>query len=142
MSGSLNEIQLIGNLGSDPEVKAMPSGDKVANFSVATSERWKDKATGADKEKTEWTRIVVWGKLADIVEKYLKKGSKVYVKGALQTRKWQDASGQDKYSTEVVLRGFDSKMIMLDGAKSASQMATVPTETAPSTGVDDSEIPF
>ena len=115
MSGSINKVTLVGNLGRDPEIRSMGSGDKVANITVATSETWKDKNTGERKEKTEWHRVVIFGKLADIAEKYLRKGSKVYIEGQLQTRKWQDQSGADKYSTEVVLRGFNGTMVMLDG---------------------------
>ena len=115
---SLNQVQLIGNLGADPEIKTMQNGNKLANLRVATAESWKDKNTGERKEKTEWHRVVIFSEgLAGIAEKYLKKGSKVFLQGKLQTRKWQDQSGQDKYSTEVVLQGFDAKLTMLDGAK-------------------------
>lgn len=110
---SLNKVILIGNLGSDPEIKSFQSGDKVANLSVATSQSWKDKTTGERKEKTEWHRVVIFGKLVDIVERYLKKGSKVYLEGQLETRSWEQ-DGQKKYSTEVVLRGFNSQLVMLD----------------------------
>src|SRR6185369_13904907 len=115
MAGSLNKVMLIGNLGRDPEVRTMQNGGKVANISIATSESWRDKATGEKKEKTEWHRVVIFGNLADIAEKYLKKGSKVYVSGSLQTRKWTDQSGQEKYTTEVVLQGFGGELTMLDG---------------------------
>jgi single-strand DNA-binding protein len=115
MAGSVNKVILIGNLGRDPEVRTMQNGNKVANLSLATSESWRDKASGERKEKTEWHRVVIFGKLADIAEQYLKKGSKVYVCGQLQTRKWQDKDGQDRYSTEVVLQGFNSELTMLDG---------------------------
>ncbi|MSO98665.1 MAG: single-stranded DNA-binding protein [Rhodospirillaceae bacterium] len=115
MAGSVNKVILIGNLGKDPEVRTLQNGGKVANLSLATSESWKDKATGERKEKTEWHRVVIFGNLADIAEKYLKKGSKVYVSGSLQTRKWQDKDGQDKYSTEVVLQGYGGELTMLDG---------------------------
>ena len=115
MAGSVNKVILIGNLGRDPEVRTMQNGGKVANLSLATSESWKDKATGERKEKTEWHRVVIFGQLADIAERYLKKGSKVYVCGSLQTRKWTDQQGQEKYSTEVVLQGFNSELTMLDG---------------------------
>ncbi len=114
MAGSVNKVILVGNLGRDPEVRKMQSGDSVANFSLATSENWKDRETGERKEKTEWHRVVIFGGLVDVVERYLKKGSKIYVEGQLQTRKWQDQSGQDRYSTEVVLRGFGSTFVMLD----------------------------
>jgi single-strand DNA-binding protein len=115
MAGSVNKVILVGNLGRDPEIRKMQSGDSVANLSLATSESWNDRQTGEKREKTEWHRVVIFGKLADIAERYLKKGSKIYVEGQLQTRKWQDQSGQDKYSTEVVLRGFGSTFVMLDG---------------------------
>lgn len=115
MAGSVNKVILIGNLGRDPEVRTMQNGGKVANLSLATSESWKDKQTGERKEKTEWHRVVIFGQLADIAERYLKKGSKVYVCGSLQTRKWTDQSGQEKYTTEVVLQGFNSELTMLDG---------------------------
>ncbi len=115
MAGSVNKVILIGNLGRDPEVRTMQNGGKVANLSLATSESWRDKATGEKKEKTEWHRVVIFGSLAEIAEKYLKKGSKVYVSGALQTRKWTDQSGAEKYTTEVVLQGFGGELTMLDG---------------------------
>ena len=115
MAGSVNKVILIGNLGRDPEVRTMQNGGKVANLSLATSESWRDKASGERKEKTEWHRVVIFGNLAEIAEKYLKKGSKVYVSGSLQTRKWTDQSGQEKYSTEVVLQGFGGELTMLDG---------------------------
>ncbi|MBM3515786.1 MAG: single-stranded DNA-binding protein [Alphaproteobacteria bacterium] len=115
MAGSVNKVILIGNLGKDPEVRTMQNGNKVANLSLATSESWRDKASGERKEKTEWHRVVIFGRLAEIAEQYLKKGSKVYVCGQLQTRKWQDKDGQDKYSTEIVLQGFNSELTMLDG---------------------------
>ncbi len=115
MAGSVNKVILIGNLGKDPEVRTMQNGGKVANLSLATSESWKEKSTGERKEKTECHRVVIFGQLADIAERDLKKGSKVYVCGSLQTRKWTDQQGQEKYSTEVVLQGFNSELTMLDG---------------------------
>ena len=116
MAGSVNKVILVGNLGADPEVRNLPSGGKVVNLSVATSESWKDKNTGERREKTEWHRVVIFSEgLARVAENYLRKGSKVYLEGQLQTRKWQDQSGQDKYSTEVVLQGFNSNMTLLDG---------------------------
>ena len=116
MAGSVNKVILVGNLGKDPEVRRMQDGRPVVNMSVATSESWRDKATGERKEKTEWHRVVIFNEgLCKIAEQYLKKGSKVYLEGALQTRKWQDKDGQDKYSTEVVLQGFNSQLTMLDG---------------------------
>ncbi|KKC32403.1 single-stranded DNA-binding protein [Devosia psychrophila] len=116
MAGSVNKVILVGNLGADPEIRNLPSGGKVVNLSVATSENWKDKNTGERREKTEWHRVVIFSEgLARVAESYLKKGSKVYLEGQLQTRKWQDQSGADKYSTEIVLQGFNSNLTLLDG---------------------------
>lgn len=116
MAGSVNKVILVGNLGADPEVRTLPSGGKVVNLSVATSERWKDRNSGEQRERTEWHRVVIFAEgLARVAEQYLRKGSKVYLEGQLQTRKWQDQSGQDKYSTEVVLQGFNSALTLLDG---------------------------
>ncbi|HEU0161169.1 MAG TPA: single-stranded DNA-binding protein [Rhizomicrobium sp.] len=116
MAGSVNKVILVGNLGKDPEVRRMTSGDPVVNLSIATSETWRDKASGERKEKTEWHRVVIFNKnLADVAEKYLKKGAKVYVEGQLQTRKWTDKDGAEKYSTEVVLQNFRGELTMLDG---------------------------
>tara|TARA_R110002049_G_scaffold225946_7_gene397923 strand:+ start:3452 stop:4090 length:639 start_codon:yes stop_codon:yes gene_type:complete len=110
----VNKAMILGNLGNDPEVKFLPSGNAVANLSIATSESWKDKQTGEQKEKTEWHRVVIFGKLAEIAGEYLKKGSKVYIEGAFQTRKWQNQQGQDQYTTEIVVQGFNGTMQMLD----------------------------
>ncbi|HFB55339.1 MAG TPA: single-stranded DNA-binding protein [Hellea balneolensis] len=119
MAGSVNKVILVGNLGSDPEVRSLNNGGKVCNFSLATSESWKDKATGERREKTEWHRVVIFGDgLVRVCENYLKKGSKVYVEGALQTRKWQDRDGNDKYTTEIVLQGFGGTLTMLDSRNS------------------------
>src|SRR3954465_6216890 len=116
MAGSVNKVILVGNLGKDPEVRRMTSGDPVVNLSIATSETWRDKASGEKKEKTEWHRVVIFNKnLADVAEKYLKKGAKVYVEGQLQARKWTDKDGAEKYSTEVVLQNFRGELTMLDG---------------------------
>ncbi len=116
MAGSVNKVILIGNLGADPEIRQTTAGKPIANLRIATSESWKDRNTGERKEKTEWHRVVIFNEgLARIAEQYLKKGSKVYIEGQLQTRKWQDQSGQDKYTTEVVLQGFNSTLTMLDG---------------------------
>lgn len=116
MAGSVNKVILIGNLGADPEVRHTQDGRPIVNLRVATSESWRDKQTGERKEKTEWHRVVIFSEgLAKIAQQYLRKGSKVYLEGALQTRKWQDQSGQDRYSTEVVLQGFNSALTMLDG---------------------------
>lgn len=115
MAGSVNKVILVGNLGRDPEVRAMQSGDKVVNLSIATSESWKDKATGEKKERTEWHRVVVFNQgIATVCERYLKKGAKVYIEGQLETRKWTDKDGVEKYSTEVVLRPFRGELTMLD----------------------------
>ena len=110
----VNKVIILGNLGKDPEVRFMPNGGGVANLTIATSESWKDKQTGQQKEKTEWHRVVMFGKLAEIAGQYLKKGSKVYIEGALQTRKWQNQQGQDQYTTEIVVQGFNGTMNMLD----------------------------
>ena len=114
----VNKVIILGNLGKDPEVRFMPSGGAVANLTVATSDSWKDKQTGEQKEKTEWHRVAIFGKLAEIAGEYLKKGSKVYLEGSLQTRKWQNQQGQDQYTTEVVVQGFNGVMQMLDGKPS------------------------
>jgi len=126
----VNKVIIIGNLGKDPEVKFMPSGEAVANITVATSESWKDKQTGEQKEKTEWHRVVMFGKLAEISGEYLKKGSKVYLEGKLQTRKWTNQQGQDQYTTEIVLQGFNGVMQMLD-SKPQGQQAPVQQQQAP-----------
>lgn len=119
---SVNKVILVGNLGNDPEVRNLPGGGKVVNLSVATSENWRDKNTGERKERTEWHRVVIFSEgLTKVAEAYLKKGSKVYLEGQLQTRKWQDQSGQDKYSTEIVLQGFSSTLTMLDGPSDRDQ---------------------
>jgi single-strand DNA-binding protein len=119
MAGSVNKVILIGNLGADPEIRRTQDGRPIANLRVATSESWRDKATGEQREKTEWHRVVIFNEgLCRIVEQYLKKGSKVYLEGQLQTRKWQDQSGQDRYTTEVVLQGFNATLTMLDSRAS------------------------
>jgi single-strand DNA-binding protein len=116
MAGSVNKVILVGNLGKDPEIRRTQDGRAIANLSVATSESWRDKATGERKEKTEWHRVVIFSEpLAKVAEQYLKKGAKVYIEGQLQTRKWTDQAGVEKYSTEVVLQGFNSNLTMLDG---------------------------
>jgi single-strand DNA-binding protein len=121
MAGSVNKVILIGNLGADPEIRRTQDGRPIANLRVATSESWRDKATGERREKTEWHRVVIFNEgLCKIVEQYLKKGSKVYLEGALQTRKWTDKEGHEKYSTEVVLQGFNSSLTMLDGRGGAA----------------------
>lgn len=116
MAGSLNKVMIIGNLGQDPEIRSFQNGGRVANLRIATSENWKDKNTGERQERTEWHTVAIFSDgLVNVVENYLKKGSKVFVEGKLQTRKWQDQNGQDRYSTEIVLRGFDGTLTMLDG---------------------------
>ena len=116
MAGSVNKVILIGNLGADPEVRRTNDGRPIVNLRIATSETWRDKASGERREKTEWHRVVIFNEgLCRVAEQYLRKGSKVYLEGQLQTRKWQDQSGQDRYSTEVVLQGFNSQLTMLDG---------------------------
>lgn len=149
---SLNQVSLIGNLGADPEIKSFQNGGKIANLRIATSESWKDKATGEKKERTEWHSVTVNSDgLVGVVERFLKKGSKVFVQGQLQTRKWQDASGNDRYTTEVVLRGYDAKLVMLDGAKGGGSgdswggtSTPTPTPTQSSSFADeiDDDIPF
>lgn len=147
MAGSLNKVMLIGNLGADPEIRSFQNGGKVANFRIATSESWKDR-DGQKQERTEWHSIAVFNEgLVGVVERFLKKGSKVFVEGQLQTRKWQDQSGADRYSTEVVLRGFGGTLTMLDGKRDGDGGGTsTPTPTPTSSGnfaddLDD-EIPF
>ncbi|MCP5395991.1 MAG: single-stranded DNA-binding protein [Sphingomonadaceae bacterium] len=117
MAGSLNKVMLIGNLGADPEIRSFQNGGKVANLRIATSETWKDRNTGERQERTEWHTVAIFSEgLVGVVERFLRKGSKVYIEGQLQTRKWQDQSGNDRYSTEVVIRGMNGTLTMLDGA--------------------------
>lgn len=157
MAYSLNKVCILGNVGKDPEIKTMQNGGKLANLTVATEESWTDKASGERKKRTEWHRITVWNPgLAGVVEKYVHKGSKVYVEGALETRKWTDNSGQDRYTTEIVLRAFGGELIILDGksggdSRGDDRPARQPDRTDPkgnpkyggSTGADlDDEIPF
>ncbi|SHO55590.1 single-stranded DNA-binding protein [Vibrio quintilis] len=127
-SRGVNKVILVGNLGGDPEVRYMPSGGAVANITIATSESWRDKTTGEQREKTEWHRVALFGKLAEVAGEYLRKGSQVYIEGQLQTRKWQDQSGQDRYTTEVVVQGFNGVMQMLGGR---AQGAGQPGQSAP-----------
>ena len=118
MAGSVNKVILVGNLGADPEVRQTQDGRPIVNLRIATSESWKDRNTGERREKTEWHRVVIFSEgLARVAEQYLRKGAKVYIEGQLQTRKWQDQNGQDRYSTEVVLQGFNSTLTMLDGRR-------------------------
>ena len=139
----LNKVTLIGNLGRDPETRTMTNGNKVCNLNIATSERWTDKNSGEKKEKTEWHRVVMFGPLADVADKYLGKGSKVYLEGSLQTRKWTDQSGVEKYSTEVVCQGFGGKLIMLDSKEEREERPESDVQVR-SGGYDDldSEIPY
>ena len=124
MSGSVNKVILIGNLGRDPEVRHTQSGSAIVNMTIATSESWKDRQSGERREKTEWTRVVIFNEhLGKVAQQYLKKGSKVYIEGQLQTRKWQDQSGQDRYSTEVVLQNFRGELQMLDGKPSGGEQS-------------------
>lgn len=144
MAGSLNKVMLIGNVGADPEIRSFQNGGKVANIRLATSESWKDKNTGERQERTEWHTVAVFGDgLAGVVERYVKKGSKLYVEGKLQTRKWQDQSGNDRYSTEVVLNGPGAVLTMLDGAGGErGERKQGYSEPADGDFDDDSSIPF
>ena len=157
MAGSVNKVILVGNLGRDPEVRNFPNGGKVCNLRIATSENWKDRNTGERREKTEWHSVAIFNEgLVRVAEQYLRKGSKVYIEGQLQTRKWQDQSGNDRYSTEVVLQGFGSTLTMLDGRGESvgsggapggydsgysSPEPTAESSSLPSRDLDD-EIPF
>lgn len=150
MAGSLNKVMLIGNLGKDPEIRHAPDGTKIVNLTVATNESWRDKQTGERKDKTEWHRVVVFNdKLGDVCEKYLKKGSKLYLEGQLQTRKWTDNTGVDKYTTEVVLQRFRGEMTLLDAKSgggsefghSGADQAFPSSSSAGPVDFDD-EIPF
>jgi single-strand DNA-binding protein len=154
MSGSLNKVELIGHLGKDPEMRRTNDGRPIANFNVATTESWRDKSSGEKKEKTEWHRVVVFNEgLAKVVEQYLKKGSRVYIEGQLQTRKWTDQSGAEKYSTEIILQNFNGRLIMLSGNGHGEQSDSGAGETSqkPASGGGserkyardlDDEVPF
>jgi len=156
MSGSVNKAILMGYLGADPEIRRTQDGRAIVNLRLATSESWRDKATGERKERTEWHRVVIFNEnLAKVAEQYLKKGSKVYVEGALQTRKWNDQQGQERYSTEVVLQGFNSQLVMLDRAQTGDTTAVgslasdrggwvqpAPSQTRPANQEFNDEIPF
>lgn len=140
----VNKATILGRLGKDPEIRAMQNGDEVATMSVATSESWKDKNSGERKEKSEWHTVVIFSQgLVNVAKNYLKKGSQVYVEGKLQTRKWQDREGNDRYSTEIVLQGFGATLVMLDGAKKQDDNQK-PDDTQPATNdyALDDEIPF
>ena len=143
----LNRVTLIGNLGKDPEVRNLHSGDPVANFSIACGETWRDKQSGEQKEKTEWINIVIFGPLAKVAEQYLHKGSRCYIEGSIQTRKWQDQSGADRYTTEVVVRQFGGNLLLLDGSSSRSDSGsreqTKPASTPASRRAEfNDDIPF
>ena len=138
MVGSVNKAILLGNLGRDPEIRSMQSGAKMASFSIATSKRWKDRNTQEQKEKTSWHNIVVFGDgLVDIVEKYVKKGSKIYVEGEIQTRKWQDKDGNDRYSTEVILQGYNSNLTLLDNRNNPQMSSNKSDEMDQSKSIED-----
>ena len=150
MAGSLNKVLLIGRLGNDPEIKQMQNGKSVARLSVATSESWKEKNTGERKEKTEWHRVVIFNEgLVNVVQKYLKKGAQVYIEGQLNTNKYTDSNGQEKYSTQVVLQGYNSSLTMLDGKNSLSgdskkiDNSQLPSYDMPDISQDpDDKVPF
>jgi single-strand DNA-binding protein len=148
VSGSVNKVIIVGNLGRDPEVRTFPNGNKVCNLRVACSETWRDKQSGERKEKTEWISVAIFNEpLVKVAEQYLRKGSKVYLEGAIETRKWQDQSGADRYSTEVVLRAFGSTLVMLDGSEKRDHVNMPPGYEGTAAAeadrrVMDDEIPF
>lgn len=144
MAGSLNKVQLIGNVGKDPEIRSTQGGTEIANLSVATSESWKDKASGERKEKTEWHRVVIFNPgLVGVVKSYVKKGSKIYLEGQLQTRKWTDNAGVEKYSTEIVLQNFGGSLILLDGKKPAEEeKPNTATQAFMNSQLPNDELPF
>ena len=145
MAASINKVILVGNLGADPEIRRTQAGKPICNLRIATSDRWRDRASGEQRERTEWHRVVIFSEgLCGVAERYLHKGSKVYLEGQLQTRKWQDQSGQDRYSTEVVLQNFNSAMVMLDSPRDSAAPRNKPAaqkESSASAEMDD-EIPF
>lgn len=138
----VNKVILVGTLGQDPEVRYNANGGAIASLSVATSEQWKDKQTGEKKEDTEWHRVVIFGKLAEIAGQYLSKGSQVYFEGKLKTRKWQDKQGQDRYTTEIVVDGFSGVMQMLGGGNKQGQQPSKPQQQAPQAADFDDDIPW
>jgi len=150
MSGSVNKVVLVGNLGRDPEVRHAQDGSKIVNLSIATSETWKDRDTGERKDRTEWHRVVIFNdRLAEVAERYLRKGAKVYIEGQLQTRKWNDSSGIEKYTTEVVLSKFRGELIMLDNKGTEGSLPNYPSSgmehgspSKPAAPILDDEIPF
>lgn len=147
---SLNRASILGNVGNEPEIRHTRNGDPVASLSIATGEKWRDKASGETKERTEWHRVVVWGEgLCGVIEKYVKKGAKVYVEGQLRTRKWQDQQGQDRFSTEIVVQGFQGRLVLCGGKPNGataddadSYAPETSTRTAQSEADLDDEIPF
>ena len=146
MAGSVNRVILVGNLGADPEIRNMQNGNPVCNLRIATSESWRDKSSGERRERTEWHRVIIFNEgLCRVAEQYLKKGAKVYIEGQIQTRKWQDQKGEDRYSTEVVLQGFNSTLTMLDSRNDGGQQDSQQNYSQASGGggapIDDS-IPF
>ena len=142
MAGSVNKVILVGNVGRDPEIRSAQDGSKIVSFSVATSEFWKDKVSGERKDKTEWHRVVVFNpNLAEVCEKYLHKGSKVYIEGQLQTRRWQDQGGVEKFTTEVVLSRFKGELALLDSRSDGAAASEMPVEDKGSIEIDD-DIPF
>lgn len=150
MAGSVNKVIIVGNLGRDPEIRSMPNGDRVANMSIATSETWKDKSSGERKEKTEWHRVVIFNdNIVKVVENYVKKGSTVYIEGALQTRKWTDKDGIEKYSTEIVVGKFKGELTMLGGGEKRDAGGYNPDNPPPSQSasssaynISDDDLPF
>lgn len=135
----INQAEILGHVGKDPEIRSFPNGGRVANFSIATSEYWKDKATGQDKSRTEWHKISITNEhLVGIAEKYVKKGSKVLVKGAITTRKWQDKDGKDQYTTEIVLKPFNGELLVLDKKEEGAQEEAAPATTT----TTDEDVPF
>jgi single-strand DNA-binding protein len=145
MAGSVNRVMLIGHLGRDPETRTFANGNKVVNLRLATSETWKDKASGERKERTEWHQVAIFNDgIAGVAEKYLRKGSKVYIEGQLETRKWQDQSGADRYSTEIVLRAYGGTLALLDGRPTGGDARdeAPPRQQAPAAPELDDEIPF
>lgn len=142
MAGSLNKVMLIGNLGKDPDVRFMPDGTRVASFSIATSESWRDKATGERRDKAEWHRVTVFNdKLAEIIERYVKKGTKLYIEGQLQTRKWTDQTGVDRYVTEIVIGRFRGELMILDSRRNDGEFDARNDESPHDIPIDD-DVPF
>ena len=144
MAGSINEATLLGRMGQDPDIRSMQTGDRVANLSIATSESWKDKNSGQKNERVQWHRVVVFNQpLIGIIEKYLKKGDQVYIQGQIENRKWTDSNGVEKYTTEIVLRPFNSKLVLLGGKKDGQSESVAQTSTEPEPfNEEEDPIPF